>query len=122
MPDSNRSAWLNSESHLQGGAVCGYHRDAQGASFLARPFGNVHSSHRRCPVRAGLGAFEQRPQVAQQILLVVLRGLSVHAHGAVFARAQISLVQPAEVDVVGQGSEPHLGGLLRQLCYSLLSR
>jgi site-specific DNA recombinase len=94
----------------------------QRPGFWARPLGNVHPPHRRCPVRAGLGAVQQGLQVAQQVLVVVLRRLSVHARGAVFARAQVRCDQPVHVDVVSQRGESHLRRLLRQLGYPLLSR
>ena len=72
------------------------------------PLRDVHPPHRRRLVRAGLGAVQQRPEVALQVRRVVRRGLSVHARGPVLARAPVRLVQPVDVDVVGQRRERHL--------------
>src|SRR6202048_1524994 len=97
-------------------------RDAQGPRLGTGPLGNVHSSHRRRAVHAGLGPVQKRLQVAQQVRFIVLGGLSVHAHRTVPARLQVRLVQPTQVDVMGQRRESHLRRLLGQLRYPLLSR
>ena len=75
--------------------------------------------HRRRPVRAGLRAVEQRPEVVLQVRCVLLRRLSVHARGPVLARAPVRLAQPVDVDVVGQRRERHLRRLPRQRRYPL---
>ena len=82
----------------------------------------MHPPHRRCPVRAGLGSVQQRLQVALQVRRVVLAGLSVHAHGPVLAGPAVGLVQPVDVDEVGQGRESHLRALLGEFRYPLLFR
>src|SRR5262249_4762861 len=63
---------------------------------------------------------EQAPQVALQVLLVFIRGYSVHAGGAVLAGAPVRFRQPVEVHQVGQRGERPLRRLLRQRCYPLL--
>jgi hypothetical protein len=78
-------------------------------------------AHRRGPVAAGLGSVEQVPQVAQQVLAVVLACLSVHPWGAAFARGMEGVQEQVQVQVVGQGREGHLRRLFCQLRYSLLS-
>ncbi len=83
---------------------------------------NVHTSHRRSLVRAGLGAVEQRLEIRFQVLLVFRSRHSVHAHRPVFARAAVRFAKPVDVHQVGQGSESHLRRLLGQLCYPLLFR
>ena len=88
-------------------------RDPDGARVATRPFRNMHPPHRWCPVRAGLGAVEQRLEVLSQIRRIVLDRLSVHARGPVRANAQVRFVEPTQVDVVGQGSESHRRRLLR---------
>ena len=82
----------------------------------------MHPTHRRCPVRAGLGLFQQRPQVVPKVLVEIQVGLSVHARRPVRSRTQIRFVQPLQVDVVGQGSQSHVRCLFRQLRYPLLFR
>src|SRR5260370_1163646 len=75
---------------------------------------------RRCPVRAGLGPFQERLQVAQEVHFPVRCRLSVYAYGTIFPSAEVSCLQPTQVDVVGQRSESHSWRLLRQLGYPLL--
>jgi hypothetical protein len=97
-------------------------RYPEGAGPRTRPFRNAHPPHRRCPVRAGLGAVQKRLQVVQQAQPVVVGRLSVHARCPVFAGPVESCDQPGQVQVVVEGSESHLRGLLRQLRYPLLFR
>jgi site-specific DNA recombinase len=98
-------------------------RDSERASLGGRAaFRNVHSSHGRSAVRAGLRAVEQALEIALQVALVFFRGHSVHAHGAVLARALVRFLQPIKVHQVGQRSERHLRRLFRQLCYPFLFR
>src|SRR5262249_40293129 len=52
-------------------------RDADGTRTLPIALRDVHSPDGRRTVRAGLRAIEQRPEVVLQLLLVLLRGLSV---------------------------------------------
>ena len=80
----------------------------------------MHPPDRRCPVRAGLGPFQERLQVAQEVRFPVRCRLSVYAYGTVFPSAEVSCLQPTQVDVVGQRSESHSWRLLRQLGYPLL--
>jgi hypothetical protein len=70
--------------------------------------GDLDSTHRRCHVRAGLGAVEQVLKVGHQVRLIVFRGLSVYADGAVFAGSEIGRVQPLDVDVMRQVRERHV--------------
>ena len=97
-------------------------RNPDWASVATRAFRDVRASHGRCAVRAGLGAFQERPKVSLQVLLVVRSRLPVHAHRSILARTPICLVQPRQVEVLVQRSERHLRGLLRQPRYPLLSR
>ena len=97
-------------------------RNPDRPGLAAGAFRDMHPSHRRSPVRAGLGPVQERPEVALQVRLVVRGRLSVHAHRSVLARPPVGLAQPGQVEVVVQGSESHLRHLLRQLCYPLLSR
>jgi hypothetical protein len=78
----------------------------------------VRPLHRRRAVRAGLRAVEQRREVVLEVLLVLLRGLSIDARRAVLARASIRLAQPRHVDVMSQRRKRHVGRVLRQLCYA----
>jgi len=97
--------------------------DADRPRLLTRPaLGNMHPTHRRRAVRAGLRAVEQMLEVRFQITLVRLRRHAVHAHRAVLARAPIRLFQPIEVHQIGQRSERHLRRLFRQCCYPFLFR
>jgi hypothetical protein len=82
----------------------------------------MHASHRRGSVGAGFGAIQQRFEVRSKVRREVLARLSVNARGPIAASTQVRFVQPIKIDVVSQGSEPHLGRLLRQLGYPLLSR
>ena len=97
-------------------------RDAQGPGFTARPFGNAHAPHRRCPVRAGLSTVQKRLQVVPQGQPVVVGRLSVHARCPVFAGSVVGCDQPDQVQVVVERREPQLWLLLRQLCYPLAFR
>jgi hypothetical protein len=83
-------------------------RNSDRASVATRAFRNVRPPHGRCAVRAGLGAFQERPEVSLQVLLVVGSRLPVHAHRPVLACTPICLVQPIQVEVLVQGSERHL--------------
>ena len=53
--------------------------------------GDVHSTHGRGHVRAGLRAVEEVLKVVPQVDLVFLRGLSVHADGSILAGQSIGL-------------------------------
>jgi len=79
-------------------------------SSLARRarLGDAHSTHGRGHVRAGFGAVEEILKVAHQVVLVVVRGLSVPADGSVLASLGIRHVHPVDVDVMRQGREGHL--------------
>jgi hypothetical protein len=70
--------------------------------------GDMYSTHRRCHVRAGLGAVEQILKVGHQVRLIVFRGSSIHADGAVFAGSEIGQVQPLDVDVMRQVRKRHV--------------
>jgi len=85
-------------------------------------FRNVHSPHGRSVVRSRLRAVEQDLQVPLQILFVLLRGHSIHAHGTILAGAPVRFLQPVHIHQLGQRSERHLWRLFRQLCYPLLFR
>jgi len=93
-------------------------------SGLLRPgsFRDMHPSHRRCPVGTGFGSVQKRTQIGNQVNFVVRSGYPVHTRSAVPARAPVGHEQPGEVEVVVQGSESHLRGLLRKLRYPLLPR
>jgi len=95
-------------------------RDPNGPGFFAGPLGDIHPTHRRRPIRAGLGPVQQRLKVGLQVYRVLRGRLSVHADCTVLAGALVGFTQPFQVDQVGQGSETHCGALLRQLCYPLL--
>src|SRR5262249_38524374 len=97
-------------------------RDADRTGLCTCPFRNMHPTHRRRPVRAGLGTVLQGLQVPRKILVEVRNRLSVHACGTVAAGLLIRGGQPGLVDVVGQRSESHLRGLFRLLRFSLLFR
>src|SRR5580658_685877 len=75
-------------------------RNSQGPGFRSRPFRNTHPPYWRSPVRSGLGVITKRLKVLQEILLVVVRGLPVHARGAILARLLKSLGQPNEAKMV----------------------
>ena len=98
------------------------HRDADGPGLRSGPLRDVHPSHGRRLVAAGLGPVQQRPEVALQVRRVVRRRLSVHPHGPVLARAPVRLEQPVDVDVVGERRERRLRRLPRQFRYPLSSR
>jgi hypothetical protein len=74
------------------------------------------------PVRPGLRAFEQRPEVVLQMHGVLVGGLSVHARRAVLARPSVCLTQPVQVDVMGQRRERLVAKLPRQRRYPFESR
>src|SRR6185437_15140463 len=92
-------------------------RDADRARLRARPLRDVDPPHGRRAVRARLRAVEQRPEVVLQVRRVLLRGLPIHARRAVLARAPVRLLQPVDVDVVGERCERHAGRLPRPRCY-----
>ena len=86
--------------------ICGY---SQRASLVGRAcLGNVHSTHRRCHVRAGFGAVEEVLEVGLQVDLVFVRGLSVHADGPVSACPSMGCEHPFHVDVMRQRRECHV--------------
>src|SRR5260370_4676021 len=97
---------------LEGGMPCGRGR---------RPISlrDVDPPHWRSAVRAGLSPLQQRLKVLLQIRCVLFRGLPVHAHRPVLARASVRLLQPVDVDVLGQRRERHLRPLPRPLPYPL---
>ena len=84
--------------------------------------GNVHTPHRRCPVRPGLRPVQERLEVRLQVLRVLGPGLSVHARCPVFAGPVEGRFQPVDVHQIGQRSESHLRRSFRQLGYPLLFR
>src|SRR5262249_37491084 len=94
----------------------------QGAGLKARPFRDAHPPHRRSPVGAGLGAFEERLQVLHQGGSIIVVGLPVHTRGTVFAGPAVGLAQPAEVQMVVERGKSQRRRLLRQLRYPLLFR
>jgi hypothetical protein len=73
--------------------------------------GDMNSSHGRRHVGAGLGSVQQRLKVAHQVRRIVLAGLSVNSGRAVLPGLLVRLMQPVDVDEIGQGCEPHLGTL-----------
>jgi len=73
----------------------------QRASLGSRScLGDMHSTHGRCHVRAGFGAVEEVLEVALQVDLVFVRGLSVHADGPVPACPSMGCKHPFHVDVM----------------------
>ena len=80
---------------------------------------DVHTPHWRRPVHARLRAVQQRLEVGLQVRRVLFRGLFVHAHGAILARAPVCFLEPVDVDVMGKREERHRRRLLRQLRYAL---
>jgi hypothetical protein len=79
------------------------------ASLVRRAsLGDMHSTHRRCHVRAGFGAVEEVLEVGLQVDLIFVRGLSVHADGSVSACPSMSCEHPFDVDVMRQCRERHV--------------
>jgi hypothetical protein len=97
-------------------------RDAEGTPVASCPFWNPRPPHGRRSVRAGLGPTFQRRQVLHQVRLVSPTSLSIHARGGVLAGGLVGVTQPRLIHVVGQGREPQLRCLPRQLRYPLLFR
>jgi hypothetical protein len=95
--------------------------NADGPGLRPGPLRDVHPSHRRCLVAPGLGPVQQRPEVALQVLCIVLRRLSVHSHGPVLASESIRLFHPVDVDMVGERRQRRLRRLPRQFRYPLSS-
>jgi hypothetical protein len=62
--------------------------------FRRSCFGNMHSTHGRCHVRAGFGTVEEVLEVGLQVDLVFGRGLSVHAYGPVSACPSMGCEHP----------------------------
>lgn len=67
-------------------------------------------------------AFEQRREIALEVLRVLFRGLSVYADGSLLPRQAMCLTHEVDVDVVCERSERHRRRFLRQLRYSFESR
>jgi hypothetical protein len=81
----------------------------QRTSLVGRAgLGDVHSTHWRRHVRAGLGAVEEVLEVGLQVGLVFVRGLSVHADGPVPACMAMGCEHPFDVDVMRQVRERHV--------------
>jgi EAL domain-containing protein (putative c-di-GMP-specific phosphodiesterase class I) len=78
----------------------------------------MHASHRRCSVVIPrLCAVEKRPEIVLQILRVLIRGLTVHSHGSVFAHTSVRLAHPIDIDMVRERLQTDSGLALRQLRY-----
>src|SRR5215831_1227932 len=93
--------------------------NADGSRLRTIAFRDVHPANWWRHVAAGMSAFKQRAEVALQIARVLLGHLPVHAGGAVLARASIRLVQPVDVDVMGERCQCRLRHLARQFRYPL---
>lgn len=65
--------------------------DAERPRLRAAPLRDVDPPHGWRAVRARLRAFEQRPEVALQVRLVLLRALSIHASRPILARTPVRL-------------------------------
>jgi hypothetical protein len=66
-------------------------RNADGPRLRPVPLRDVDPPHRWGSIRPGLRALEERPEVFLQVLLVLLRALSVDASRSILARPAVCL-------------------------------